>query len=125
MDNEFVSAMLFMEEIQVTIAMKSFGNILISDAMRNVNVVHLYSATCVASEALLANHLCSAPSHGRLWQCRLGFEHDTLRLLPLPSHAGNCAGNPFGRPAQFDVFRVVSHSFVAVITINDDRCYVC
>ena len=29
-------------------------------------------------------HLCSAPSQGRLWQCRLGFKHDTLWLLPLP-----------------------------------------
>ena len=44
-------------------------------------VLHLYSATCIASEAL--NHLYSAPSQGRLRQCRLGFEHDTLRLLPI------------------------------------------
>ena len=34
------------------------------------------------------NHLYSAPSQGRLRQCRLGFEDDTLRLLPLPSYAG-------------------------------------
>ena len=50
----------------------------------NVNLIHLYSATCIASETLLVNHLYSAPSRGHLWQCRLGFEHDTLRLLPLP-----------------------------------------
>ena len=40
---------------------------------------NLYSAICIASEALLADHLYSAPSQGRLRQCRLGFEHDTLR----------------------------------------------
>ena len=54
----------------------------------NVNVFHLYSAIYIASEALLVNHLYSAPSQGRLRQCRLGFEHDTLRLLPLPPYAG-------------------------------------
>ena len=54
----------------------------------NVNVLHLYSAICIPSEALLVNHLYSAPSQGRLRQCRLGFEHDTLRLLPLPPYAG-------------------------------------
>ena len=53
----------------------------------NVNVLHLYSAICLASEALLTI-LYSAPSQGRLWQCRVGFEHDTLRLLPLPPYAG-------------------------------------
>ena len=46
-------------------------------------VLHLYSAMCIEAEALLVNHLCSAPSKGRLRQCRLGFEHDTLRLLSL------------------------------------------
>ena len=55
----------------------------------NVNLLHLYSAICIASEALLVNHLCSAPSQGRLRQCRLGFEHDTLRLLLLEPHKGN------------------------------------
>ena len=51
--------------------------------MQNVNVVHLYSAMRIASEALLVNHLYSAPNQRRLRQCRLGFEHDkTLRLLP-------------------------------------------
>ena len=56
----------------------------------DVNVVHLYSAKCTASEALLVNHLYGAPSQGRLLdsQCRLGFEHDTLRLLLLPPYAG-------------------------------------
>ena len=43
----------------------------------------LYSAICIESEGLSVNHLYSALSQGRLWQCRLGFEHDTLRLLPL------------------------------------------
>ena len=43
----------------------------------NVNVVHLYSVMCI-----LVNHLYSAPSQGRLWQCRLGFEHDTLPPFP-------------------------------------------
>ena len=54
----------------------------------NVNVLHLYSAICIATEALLVNHLYSAPFQGRLWQCRPGFEQDTLRLLPLPPYAG-------------------------------------
>ena len=53
-----------------------------------LDVLHLYSAICMASEVLLVNHLYSAPSQGRLWQCRLGFEHDTLRLPPLPPYAG-------------------------------------
>ena len=48
----------------------------------NVNIVHLYSAICIASEALFVNHLHSTPSQGRLGQCRLCFEHDTLRLPP-------------------------------------------
>ena len=52
--------------------------LLTDDANVNVNVLHLYSAICIASEALLVNHLYSAPSQGRLRQCRLGFEHDTL-----------------------------------------------
>ena len=56
----------------------------------NVNVVHLYSVTCIASEALLVNHLYSAPSQerSRQVQAELGFEHDTLRLLLLPPYAG-------------------------------------
>ena len=57
---------------------------------------HLYSAICIASEALLVNHLYSTPSQGRLRQCRLGFEHDTLRLLPLPPHAGTQPNRPTG-----------------------------
>ena len=55
---------------------------------KDVNVLHLYRAICIASEALLVNHLYIAPSQGRLRQCRLGFEHDTLRLLPLPPYVG-------------------------------------
>ena len=51
-------------------------------------VLHLYSAICTASEAIFVNHLYSAHSQGFLRQFRLGFEHDTLRLLPLPTYAG-------------------------------------
>ena len=54
----------------------------------NVKVLHLYSAICIATEALFVNHLYSTPSRGRLRQCRLGFEQDSLRLLPLPPNAG-------------------------------------
>ena len=53
------------------------------NSTNNVNVVHLYSATCTASKALFAKRLCGAPSQARLLQCRPGFEHD-----------------PFGRPAR-------------------------
>ena len=47
------------------------------DGCVDVNVVHLCSAICIASEVLSVNHLYSVPSQGRLRQCRLGFEHDT------------------------------------------------
>ena len=56
--------------------------IISSNNNNNVKVLHLYSAICIASEALLVNHLYSAPSKGRLRQCRPGFVYDTLRLLP-------------------------------------------
>ena len=68
------------------------------------NVLHLYSAICIASEALLVNHLHSAPSQGRLRQCRLGFEHDTLRLLPLPTYAGTQPIRPTCTPIIVRVF---------------------
>ena len=51
-------------------------------------VVHLYSSMWLASEALSASHLCSAPSQGHMWQCRLGYEHNKPRLLSLPPYAG-------------------------------------
>ena len=44
-------------------------------------LLHLYSAICTASEALFfSNHLYSAPSQGRLWQCRLCCEHDGFAI---------------------------------------------
>ena len=70
----------------------------------NVNVVHLYSAISIASEATFVNHLCSAPSQGRLRQCRLGYEHDTLRLLPLPPNAGTQPIRPTCAPSLLYVF---------------------
>ena len=57
----------------------------------NVNVIHLYSAIGIASEALLVNHLYSAffliYSKGACGSRRLDFEQDTLRPLPLPPYA--------------------------------------
>ena len=55
----------------------------IFNKLLNVNEVHLYSAICLASEALFVNHLYSAPSQGCLRQCRLGFEHGTLQLFAI------------------------------------------
>ena len=50
--------------LQIT---KSFTDCLIATLTPlNVNVVHLYSAICIASEALFVNHLYSAPSQGLL-----------------------------------------------------------
>ena len=54
-----------------------FHNLFVNE-LRSTNVLHLYSAICIASEALFVSHLYSAPSQGRLRQCRLGFEHYTL-----------------------------------------------
>ena len=61
-------------------------------------VLHLCSATCISSEALLVSNLYSAPSQKRLWRCRLGFEHDR-RLQER---------NPFGQPARISF---ISSSF--------------
>ena len=64
-------------------------------------VLHLHSAICTASGALFVNHLRSAPSQGLLRQCRLGFEHDTLQLLPLPPYAGTQPIRPTCTPVNF------------------------
>ena len=82
-----------------------------------VNVLHLYSAICIASEALLVNHLYSAPSQGRLRQCRLGFEHDTLRLLPLPTYAGTQPIRPTCTPIfmPFSLLDYMSTQLVSMI----------
>ena len=52
-----------------------------------LHIFHLYSTTCIVLEARFVNHLYSASSQWRLRQCRLGFDHDTLRLFPLPPYA--------------------------------------
>ena len=61
------------------------------------SVYTLYSAICIASGALPVNHLFGAPSQGRLLQCRLGFEHDTLRHWHYPRMQES---HPFGQPAH-------------------------
>ena len=50
--------------------------------------MHFIYIAPYASEALFVSHVYSAPSQGCLRQGRLGFEHDTLRLLPLPPYKG-------------------------------------
>ena len=74
--------------VNVDVSMTSSSHFGIQFLIVIVVALHLYSTTCIVSEALLVNHLCSAPSRGPLRQCVLGFERDTLRPLPLPSCAG-------------------------------------
>ena len=90
------SAELFCETAieKTTLFRKTFTWMYSTSINVNVNIVHLYSAICVVSEALLDNHLYSVPSQGQLWQC---FEHDTLRLLHY-SHMQGC--NSIDQPAQ-------------------------
>ena len=81
-----------------------------------VNALHLYSTICISSEALFVNHLYNAPCQGRLRQCRLGFEHNTLRLLPLPPHAGT---QPIRSTNPIAIHKV---NIYAVLIITSCQC---
>ena len=83
----------------------------------NVNVLHLYSTICIASEALLVNHLHSAPSQGRLRQCRVSnvTHFDCCHYRHMQER------NPFGRSACLCICALPLLSFLTKhMIVNDD-----
>ena len=70
----------------------------------NVNVVHLCSTICTASEALLVTHSHSAPYQGRLSQCRLGFEYDCCHYRHVQER------NPFDQPANLGRIYIIKEN---------------
>ena len=78
----------------------------------SINVIHLYSALCIASEVLLVNHLYSAPSQGHLRQCRLGSNtthNDCCHYRRMQER------NPFGQPASQVSCLVIKQTFIKSI----------
>ena len=55
----------------------------------DLNVIHLYSALCIASEALLVNHLFSAPSQGALAAMQAGFRTRHISTVAINAACRN------------------------------------
>ena len=64
----------------------------------NINVLHLCSAICKALEALLVNHLYSAPSLGALVAVQAGFR--TRHITTCCHYRRVQESNPFCQPAR-------------------------
>ena len=87
--------------------------------MSNVNVLHLYSAICIASEALLVNRLYSAPSQGRLrsagWVSNT-THYDCCHYRRIQKH------NPFGQPGRITFQILIFRPQVKYLQLDITQC---